>query len=126
MSWTKSSKGTMHPFLFTPPELRQLLSAYSEGVLKKHWKDYGIQAGKKETLFAVIDRGDNIANTAIICALKKIKPAKHNQDYHFMVYEGDKPVLKTTSFLEALEKFRALNPRASSRIRKNDHLKVIS
>jgi hypothetical protein len=124
MSWIKSPDGAMHPFLFTPSELRQLLSAYSEGVLKKHWKDYGIQSTPKETLFAVIERSEHASNTAIICGLKKSNTAPH-----FFVYDGEKPVLKTTSFLEALNKFKSLDPKASTKSTKSfkkKYLKIIS
>ena len=131
MTWSKSpnntTDGTMHSFVFTPSELRQILGAYTEGVLKKNWKDYGIQATKKETLFAVIDRSENITNTAIICALKKTRAAKASQQAQFSVYDGERVALKTASFLEALEFFRKLHPKSSSKgPRKSDHLKLIS
>lgn len=122
MSWDKSSTGTLHPILFSPPELRQILSVYSEGVLSKHWKDYGFQTAPKETLFAVIERAEG-AGQAVLCGIKKVKPAKSNQDPLYLVYDGEKPVHKGGSFLEALETLRALDPKASKTKRRN--LKVV-
>jgi hypothetical protein len=122
MSWDKSSTGTLHPILFSPPELRQILSVYSEGVLSKHWKDYGFQTAPKDTLFAVIERAEGIGQ-AVLCGIKKEKAAKASQDPSYIVYDGEKPVHKGSSFLEALDHFRKLDPKASKTRRRN--LKVI-
>jgi len=125
MTGRKSSTGSLYPILFTPPELRQVLSAYSEGVLQKHWKDYGFQTAPKETVFAVIDRaGQDVAHSAILCCIKKTMPAKSHQDPIYTVYNGEKPVFKNASFLQALTAFRALNPRSS--VKNKGNLKLIS
>lgn len=123
MSWDKSSTESLHPILFSPPQLRQILSVYSEGVLAKHWKDYGFQTAPKETLFAVIEHAEGVGH-AVLCGIKKVKPAKNNQAPAYIVYDGEKPVHKGSSFLEALNTFKALDPKASKTKRRN--LKVVT
>lgn len=119
MSRRFTTPQTPHPILFTPPELRQILSAYSEGVLQKHWKDYSFLTAPHESSFAVIERAEVSINNAVICRLTKTKAAKSSQEPLYSVYELEKSVLKTSSFLEALDAFRTLNPKTKKRGRKD-------
>lgn len=124
MSWDKSSTDTLHPILFRAPELRQILAAYSEGVLKKGWKDYGFQSSPQETRFVVLERGGGEQNT-VICSLARSKSPKNKKSDMYCVYDGERPVLKTPSFLEALNHFKTLG-QSSGKKSKKSSLKVVS
>ncbi|GEM_PF-2162867 len=139
MSWGKSSTDSLIPILFTPSELRQILTAYSEGVLKKGWRDYGFQTAERETLFGVIERGGHADhddqsgyNRAILCSLTKIMPRKGAGDAAYLVCDGSCPVLKTTSFVEAVNALRAIgtqegqSTKSAAAKKKKAALKVIS
>ena len=93
---------------FTPNQLRQVLSAYSEGVLRKGWKDYAILSAPNQTQFAVVERGSG-DQPRILYSIIRINPGKKAAIYK--VFDGEKPVLQTGSFLEALTRFRHLGDR---------------
>lgn len=126
MSSRKTSTDSLIPIVFTAAELRQILAAYSEGVLKKGWRDYGFQTAADETLFGVIERGgeDGDRGKAILCSLTKTLSRKSGDGASFLVCDGERPVLRTGSFLEALTAFRALGV-AGGKGRKTP-LKVVS
>lgn len=90
---------------FSPSELRQVLSAYSEGVLRKGWKDYAILSATNQTHYAVVERGSS-DQPRILFSISKTRIPKKESIYK--VFEGEKPVLQTASFLEALTRFRHL------------------
>jgi hypothetical protein len=125
MSWHQDQENGPNAIVFTPREVRQILAAYSEGVLKKNWRDYGFQSEAHATSFIVIERGQGDHN-AILCALRKERPIKSHLDAHYTVFLGDVPSLKTKSFLEALEHFRSLDTRHKKKSDKKVKLKVVS
>ena len=94
----------MESSLFTHGQLRQVLSAYAEGVLQKGWRDYAISSEKNQTSFCVIERGEG-APMAIIYSISvsKVKNKKV-----FKVMDGQKPVFKSENFLETLNIFREI------------------
>ncbi len=94
---------SLHSILFTPGELKQVLSTYSAGVLRKNWRDYAILSNSDQTQFAVVERGSG-DQPRVLYALTKLKQGK--KDPLFKVFDGEKPILQTTSFLEALQCFR--------------------
>ena len=95
--------GRVDTILFSARELREVLSAYSHGVLRKNWRDYAILTANHQTQFAVVERGSG-DGARILFALTKTKPAK--KDSIYKVFEGERPVYQGPSFLEALERFR--------------------
>ena len=101
---------TPYSVLFTHQQLRQVLSAYAEGVLQKHWKDYSISTEKDQTTFCVIERGQGAGrawgshNMAVIYSISRTKGRK-GQDY-YRVFDGEKQICRTEKFLEALNIFR--------------------
>lgn len=90
---------------FSPSELRQVLSAYSEGVLRKNWRDYAILSDSNQTLFAVVDSaGGDMPR--ILFAIARIHVPKKAPLYK--VFEGEKPIMQSASFLAALTQFREI------------------
>jgi hypothetical protein len=90
--------------VFTGMQLRQVLSAYGEGVLKKGWKDYALHCDKDQTTFCVIERGEGIPQ-AVIYSISRTR-SKHGDFYR--VYDREKQVLRSENFLEALNCFREI------------------
>ena len=97
---------TTHASVFAHQELRQVLAAYSEGVLKKNWRDYAIASDKDQTVFCVVERGQG-APAAVLYSLSKTRSKKAGGDDFYRVFEGERQICRTTSFLEALSVFRA-------------------
>ena len=96
---------TATPSVFAHQELRQVLAAYSEGVLKKNWRDYAIASEKNQTVFCVIERGQG-KPTAVLYSISKTKSHKSNGQPFYRVYDGERQIARTDSFLEALNIFR--------------------
>jgi hypothetical protein len=106
--------------VFTGMQLRQVLAAYGEGVLKKGWKDYAIVCDKGQTTFCVIERGEGIPQAVIYsisCTRSK------NKDF-YRVFEREKQVLRSESFLEALNCFRKVGV-PGQKNKKSNGLKLI-
>ena len=93
--------------VFTHGELRQVLSTYSEGVLYKGWKDYALNCESQQTTFCVIERGEG-APMAVIYSLSRTRSQKSNGNDFYRVYDGQSLILRTESFLEALNMFREI------------------
>jgi len=94
----------MESSLFTHGQLRQVLSAYAEGVLQKGWRDYAISSAKNQTSFCVIERGEG-APMAVIYSISVFKVKNKKK---FKVMEGQKPVFQSENFIEILNVFRAI------------------
>lgn len=93
--------------LFTPGELRQVLAAYAEGVLQKGWRDYALDSNPKQSIFSVIDHQGGAGSVALY-SFSKNKPQAKGSDRHFYrIFHREAQILRTESFLEALEMFRA-------------------
>ncbi len=90
--------------VFSHGELRQILSAYGEGVLKKGWRDYAISCEKNQTTFCVIERGEG-APAAVIYSISRTK--NNNKDF-YRVFEGQKQIFRSEKFLETLNVFRTI------------------
>ena len=112
----------LHGILFTPSELRHVLAAYSEGVLKKGWKDYAVDSLKDQSIFSVIDHQGEEGSVALY-SFSKNKSKKSGHSY-FRLFYRDAQVLRTESFLEALEMFRAVDKKdpKGRNIKKNLHI----
>ena len=106
------------PVVFSHTELRQVLSAYAEGVLQKGWKDYAINTEKDQTTFCVVERGEGIPQ-AVIYSMSRTR--SKNKDF-YRVFDGQKQVLRTEKFLEALNCFRDMGKPGQ---KKSGKLKVI-
>lgn len=91
--------------LFTSSELRQVLSAYAEGVLSKNWRDYAIDSADKQTTFCVIERGQGHP-AAVLYSISRHKSQKSGGRDYYRVFDGERPVCRSESFLEALNMFR--------------------
>lgn len=102
-----TSISTISSSVFTHGELRQVLSAYSEGVLYKGWKDYAITCEPQQTTFCVVERGAG-APMAEIYSLSRTRSQKSNGRDYYRVYDGQSLVFRTESFLEALNMFREI------------------
>jgi len=90
--------------VFTGMQLRQVLAAYGEGVLKKGWKDYALICEKDQTTFCVIERGEGIPQ-AVIYSISRTR--SKNKDF-YRVFDREKQVLRSESFIEALNCFREI------------------
>ena len=90
--------------VFSHSELRQVLSAYAEGVLQKGWKDYALNCDKDQTTFCVIERGEGVPQT-VIYSISRTR--SKNKDF-YRVFEGERQILRTEKFLEALNCFREI------------------
>ena len=95
-----------HSSVFSHRELRQVLSAYAEGVLAKNWKDYAISSEPNQTTFCVIERGQG-APMAVIYSISKTRSQKQSGRDFYRVFDGEKQICRSESFLEALTVFRA-------------------
>lgn len=93
-----STAQKVKPLLFSPSELKQVLSTYSQGVLIRNWKDYAIIPYDEQSTFAVVDNG------VVAFSITKIKNGKGGEP-SFLVHKRHLPVLKSQSFLEALTCF---------------------
>jgi hypothetical protein len=96
--------GGMDSSLFTHGQLKQVLSAYAEGVLKKGWRDYAISCDKIQTTFGVIERGEG----APVAVIYSISVSRVKNKKVFKVMDGQKPVFKSENFLETLNVFREI------------------
>ena len=94
-----------HPSVFSHGELRQILSAYAEGVLSKNWKDYALSSDKSQTTFCIVERGQG-APMAVIYSISKNRSQKQAGRDYYRVFDGDSQICRTESFLEALNVFR--------------------
>lgn len=103
--------------VFTHRQLRQVLAAYSEGVLYKGWKDYALNCEPKQTTFCVIERGEG-APVAAIYSISCTKSQKQNGQNFYRVYDGQTLVIRTESFLEALNKFREMGKQGTKKFKK--------
>ena len=92
---------------FSHQQLRQVLAAYSEGVLKKNWRDYGIDTDARQTTFGVIERGQGHA-PALLYSIVCTKSHKNNDRNFYRVFDGEKMVHRGENFMEALSVFRRL------------------
>jgi hypothetical protein len=104
--------------VFSHIELRQVLAAYGEGVLKKGWKDYAIHSENDQTTFCVIERGEGLPQ-AVIYSISRTR-SKNNDFYR--VFDGDKQIMRTEKFLEALNCFRDMGKPGQ---KKRPHIKLI-
>lgn len=117
-------QSVLNKVLFTPGELRQVLSAYAEGVLQKGWKDYALDTNAGQSIFSVIDHQGDSGSVALY-SFSKNKPQSKNSDRHFYrIFHREAQVLRTESFLEALEKFRELDKKGGPK-KKGKDLKII-
>lgn len=91
--------------LFTASELRQVLGAYSEGVLKKNWRDYAIYCDKDQTVFGVVEHGHG-QPASVLYSISRTKSQKSGGGDYYRVFEGEQPLCRTDSFLEAIAVFR--------------------
>ena len=111
----------VHSSVFSHSELRQVLTAYAEGVLHKNWKDYAINSESNQTTFCVVERGQGLP-MAIIYSISKTRSQKQNGKDFYRVFDGEKQVFRSESFLEALNAFRSIGKPGEKKSRK---LKVI-
>ncbi|MAS87037.1 MAG: hypothetical protein CMH30_03540 [Micavibrio sp.] len=103
-------EGMLHVMLFSPSELRQILSCYSEGVLKKGWKDYAVDTLSGQSIFSVIDHQGGQGSVALYSLSKNRSQAKKSgNDFFYRLFYRETQILRTESFLEVLALFRAVN-----------------
>ena len=107
--------------VFTHGQLRQVLSAYGEGVLRKNWRDYAIQSDKTQTTFCVIERGQG-APMAVIYSISATKSQNNNGQNYFRVYDGEIMVFRSDSFIEALNVFSEIGKLG---VKKSKKFKII-
>lgn len=114
--------GHISPLLFTPMELRQILSAYGEGVLKKNWRDYAITSLKNQSIFSVVDHMATEGTNALY-GFSKEKSRQKDKKAFYRLFHRNVQIFRSDSFLETLEAFRSLDQ--SSKNPKKITLKVI-
>lgn len=108
-----------HPIIFSESELRQVLGAYATGVMKHGWRDYAIAGDATKSSFAVVERGHG-EGANILYRITKHKPVKASGNHYYQVHVREALVMRTESFLGALDAF--MNPEAHTPGRK---LKII-
>ena len=99
---------TVHSLLFTPGELRQVLSAYGEGVLKKGWRDYAITSLKNQSIFSVVDHMA-VEGTNALYSLTKERSQQKNGTAFFRLLHRNTQIFRSESFIETLNAFRSLD-----------------
>jgi len=102
----------LQSLLFSSGELRQILSAYGEGVLNKGWKDYAISALSDKSVFSVVDHMAGSATNALY-SLSKNKSRQKKGACFFLIHHREKQLFRSESFLEALSTFRCLDRKGS-------------
>lgn len=103
------------PLLFSPAELRQVLSVYSDGVMHKGWRDYAIEGRSGQSLFSVVDHGFDGNGAGALFSLSKNTSAKQGGAPFYRVFEQSRQILRTESFLEALSALRQCGQPKSGR-----------
>ncbi len=101
--------GVTHPVVFTESELRQVLGAYATGVMRHGWRDYAITGEAARTSFSVVERGHG-EGANVLYRITKNRPAKTGGNPYFQVHVREALVMRTESFLGALDAF--MNPEA--------------
>ena len=64
----KGSRHTSQKLLFSKTELTKILNAYSNGVIKDHWRDYAIDQNGSISIFSIFK---NSREKATFCITKK-------------------------------------------------------
>lgn len=114
---------SLRSILFTPGQLRQILAAYSEGVLKKGWKDYALDSSAVQSVFSVIDHQGDQGSVALY-SFSANKPKSKNSDRNFYrIFNRETQLLRTESFLEALTFFRSLDAKGDPKSQKGKKAK---
>ena len=96
-------KQALHPGVFAPSELQQILRAYSEGVLKKHWKNDSFVPEKDQATFYILNGDDPIG------VFEKRKARARGSDYVYRILDQGRQIHAGHSFLEALGAFRDMH-----------------
>lgn len=104
--------GHIHALLFTPRELRQVLSAYGEGVLRKGWKDYAITSLKGQSIFSVVDHMA-VEGTNALYSFTKEASKQNNGKPYYRIMHRDAQIFRSESFIETLNAFRSLDKKGS-------------
>lgn len=112
---------TVNSIVFSHAELRQVLTAYSQGVLTKNWKDYAIHSDKDQTTFCVVERGQGTP-MAVIYSISRTRSRKNNGNDFYRVYDGEQQIHRSESFLEALNVFQEVGRPGQ---KKNKKIKII-
>ena len=69
----KSSRHTPHQLLFSKTELSKILNAYSNGVIKDHWRDYALDQNGSISVFSIFK---NSREKATFCITKRRENSK--------------------------------------------------
>jgi hypothetical protein len=64
----KGSRHTSQKLLFSKKELTKILNAYSNGVIKDHWRDYAIDQNGSISIFSIFK---NSREKATFCITKR-------------------------------------------------------
>ena len=64
----KGSRHTSQKILFSKTELTKILNAYSNGVIKDHWRDYAIDQNGSISIFSIFK---NSREKATFCITKR-------------------------------------------------------
>lgn len=110
--------------LFRPAELRAVLGAYSTGVMRKGWRDYGISSEENRCVFAVLDK--TVTGTDFSAAIEK-RRAHKGKKFFYRVFDRSKQVISTDNFREALNAFSAIGEHEDDGKppKGNRHLKLV-
>ena len=69
----KGSRQNSHRLLFSKTELTKILNAYSNGVIKDHWRDYAIDQNGTISVFSIFK---NSREKATFCIMKRRESSK--------------------------------------------------
>ena len=120
---TRDKSKPLNSVIFTPHQLRQILSAYAEGVLRKGWRDYAIDSFKEQSVFSVIDHSDEQAGSI---ALYSVSANRGKNGTFYRLFRREAQIMRSESFLEVLNAFRALDTKdGSTKGKGNKHLRII-
>jgi hypothetical protein len=88
---------------FSKVELSKILSAYSNGVIKGHWKDYAIDQNGTISIFSIYK---NSRESATFCLTKK--RIKNSQVFNFALLYGPRSLEFSTSLDSVLIRLASL------------------
>ena len=108
------SDQSLNKLLFTPSELRQILSAYGEGVMGKGWRDYAITSLPRQSIFSVVDHMAG-EGTGQLYGFSKERSQKAADKSFYRLFYRSEQIFRSESFLETLEAFRTLDKKGGKR-----------
>ena len=94
----KNTKQTTETLQFSKTELRKLIDAYSNGVIRDYWRDYAIDQNEQVSIFSIFK------NSRESTTLSITKKNKHGKNSAKFILQYRSKIIETSSDLDVLLK----------------------